>query len=251
VLVIGGRYGSPASDDPNKGDPRKNFDSITLREHRSAIKEGKPVYTIVRRSVYDEYSTWLANKGNPTVKYTQVDNTRVFEFLEEVLALPFNNAVIPFELISEAMILLREQWSGLLQSSLRNQWVSKTIGAEVDRLADLTTKTDILLSQVVESLFPGNDDPLIQSVAKRVVLGLKGWLQNNEAIQTLVTQNGMSFEDVLQLLQTAGSWDDFSRWDYPNKEDLETQRIWDCRPTDPQFTESWNHARYALLLPAL
>jgi hypothetical protein len=63
----------------------------------------------------------LLNKGNPDVRYQSVDDTRVFEFLEQIEKLPRNNATSSFETASDITEYLREQWAGLFQNFLQLQ----------------------------------------------------------------------------------------------------------------------------------
>jgi hypothetical protein len=113
VLMIGGRYGSEASQN-RTSEPKTFYDryeSITKLEFKAAVERDIPIYVLIERSVYAEYSTYLRNRDRTDIVYAHVDSANVFRFIEEVLAQPRNNPVQPFDRFSEIEIWLREQWS--------------------------------------------------------------------------------------------------------------------------------------------
>lgn len=112
VAVIGGRYGSQS---------KENGYSITQNEIKHALDEGKQVYLFVDKNVYAEYYTYLLNKDTMGMKYRHADDIKVYQFLEEVLALPVNNATFSFESSSEVVTILKEQWAGLFQRLLQDE----------------------------------------------------------------------------------------------------------------------------------
>ena len=110
VAIIGGRFGTAAQVQPY---------SISQIELRSALELGKQVYIFVEQSVLAEYETYLKNKKVKNIQYSFVDDPKVYEFLEEVNALPVNNTIAPFETSRDICDYLREQWSGLFQRFLQ------------------------------------------------------------------------------------------------------------------------------------
>ena len=82
ILIVGGRYGSMASTQIEEYENK--YISITQREHETARKRGIPVMVFVEQNVYSEYKTYLANKDNNTIKYTHVDDVRVFQFISKL-----------------------------------------------------------------------------------------------------------------------------------------------------------------------
>lgn len=138
LSLIGGRYGSVSSYETY---------SISQKELKTAIDLGRPVYIFVEKAVLAEYRTYERNKKNKNIEYAAVDNIVIYEFLDEVFALPLNNQVAPFETSSDITIYLQEQWAGLFQRLLRDAARQK----EVVLLDDLksTAKT---LNQLVTFL---------------------------------------------------------------------------------------------------
>jgi hypothetical protein len=131
VSIVGGRFGTKAHD--------SEF-SISNAELSTAIKMGKQVYVFVESSVLSEYQTYLRNKSVTGIQYTHVDNPKVYEFLEGIYALPFNNQISGFDNLSFITRYLKEQWAGLFEQYLEQQG-----GAEImDMLVKMESTTDTL-----------------------------------------------------------------------------------------------------------
>lgn len=111
ISIIGGRFGSTSHDGLN---------SISQLELRTALEQYKQVYVFVERDVLSEYRTYLKNKQSD-VQWTAVDDVKIYKFLEEVYALPNNNAIMPFDSAHDIITMLREQWAGLFQRMLQSQ----------------------------------------------------------------------------------------------------------------------------------
>lgn len=69
VLIIGGRYGSEASESSG-AEPKEFYDryeSITRKEYESAIERGIPTYVLLDKAVVSEYETFKKNRDNKTI----------------------------------------------------------------------------------------------------------------------------------------------------------------------------------------
>lgn len=132
VCIVGGKFGSES----------EQGGSITQTELKTAHESGKLVYIFVDRNVLTEYRTWLNNKGKD-VNYSYVDNTAIYKFLEEVYKFQNNNQIIGFENSLEIVSYLKEQWSGLFQSFLREYSkkeeinLAKQLKGQIDLLGDI------------------------------------------------------------------------------------------------------------------
>lgn len=135
VSIIGGRYGSQSSSAGY---------SITQKELRRALDLGKQVYIFVDKVVRSEYETYQVNKDLDGVKYKHVDSRKVYEFLDEVYALPFNNAIFPFESPLDIIHVLREQWAGLFQRLLQEEADRPQIELVADLRSTVTTLNQVL-----------------------------------------------------------------------------------------------------------
>ena len=138
VSIVGGRFGSSSSHDPY---------SISQKELKTAIDLGRPVYIFVEKAVLAEHRTYERNKESTNIEYAAVDNVTIYQFLDEIFALPLNNMVAPFETSSDITVYLQEQWSGLFQNLLRDAARRK----EVSLIEDLQT-TAKTLRQLVSFL---------------------------------------------------------------------------------------------------
>ena len=103
VLIIGGRYGSVASAEPDKRpkDFFHRYASITKKEYESAIERDIPVYIIVERSVYTEYQTFKKNRGAENINYAHADSINVFLLIDQILGQSRNNPIHQFDHQSE------------------------------------------------------------------------------------------------------------------------------------------------------
>ena len=109
VSIIGGKYGSQSKDQKS---------SITQRELRVAIEQGKQIYIFIEKAVLGEYRTYLGNRDVPGFKPTAVNDSRVYSFIEELYGLPSGNPIEGFEISDDIVRYLREQWAGLFQRLL-------------------------------------------------------------------------------------------------------------------------------------
>lgn len=114
VSVVGSRYGSSAAD----GDY-----SISQRELKRTIELGKQVYIFVEKGVQSEFKWFQANRDVTGIKYTQVDDVRIYSFIEEIYALKVGNPIFSFETGADITQCLEEQWAGLFQRLLANETV--------------------------------------------------------------------------------------------------------------------------------
>ncbi|TBF14684.1 DUF4062 domain-containing protein [Rhizobium ruizarguesonis] len=72
VLIVGGRYGSPATDELNK--KAKKYNSITRKEYKEARDRSIPIFIFVDGNVLSEYKTHVRNRNNKGINYASIDN---------------------------------------------------------------------------------------------------------------------------------------------------------------------------------
>lgn len=113
VAVVGGRFGTESQEEPGH--------SISHLELRRALERGIQVFVFVDKNVLGEYSTYKLNKDNETIKYSAVNDGRVFRFLDELYSLPRNNPIASFEVASDITSYLKAQFAGLFQRFLQDQ----------------------------------------------------------------------------------------------------------------------------------
>jgi hypothetical protein len=99
VSIVGSRFGTQA-----KGEDA----SISQMELKTALNLGKQVYIFIENAVFHEYNTYLKNRDNPSIKYSSVDDTRIFRFIEFIKSLPVNNIIHGFDSVEEICKFLKE-----------------------------------------------------------------------------------------------------------------------------------------------
>jgi hypothetical protein len=111
VSIVGSRFGSES---------KRGGSSVSQIELKTALKENKQVYIFIEKNVLSEYETYLINKEND-IKYKYVDDTRIYQFIEEIKNLSLNNNIKGFETASEITKYLKDQFAGLFQRFLEEQ----------------------------------------------------------------------------------------------------------------------------------
>lgn len=102
--------------------------------------------------MYTEFFTWQKNRDNTEIKYSYVDNPKIYIFLEKVYELPANNQIVPFSKTSEIIEYLKEQWSGLFHEYL----IEETKKEEISLAKELREQISDF-SMIVNYLKENND----------------------------------------------------------------------------------------------
>jgi Domain of unknown function (DUF4062) len=136
VLIIGGRYGSVY-----KGK------SITNAEYEAAVKAKLPIFALVERDVLEQSRVYAANKtklnkSKRDIVYPAVDNTLVFEFIEDVQAHAINNALVPFSDFEEMQGYLKRQWANMLHQYLTTESEAKRVSDILQAIAKSSDKVE-------------------------------------------------------------------------------------------------------------
>lgn len=162
VLIIGGRYGSAASDQQKAAsiDFYERYESITKREYESACERDIPAFILIEQAVDAEYQTFLKNKENRTIKYAHVDSVNIFHFIESIRDKQRNNPVKLFTKYSEIEGWLREQWAGTFRELIQRMSNGSRIREIDSKVADLAQTAETLkryLEEVVTKVLPEKD----------------------------------------------------------------------------------------------
>jgi Domain of unknown function (DUF4062) len=173
VLIIGGRYGSSASNEEKK--PSRTFfdryDSITKKEYDAAWSKDIPIYILIEQNVYSEYHTYLRNKNTKNIQYAHVDSINIFQVIEEILSRPRNNPVRTFERFPEIEAWLKEQWAGLFRELLQrvsNQKQISNLSSQVETLGAINSTLQRYLEVVISKVSPDDASELIKSEHARL-----------------------------------------------------------------------------------
>jgi len=205
VAIVGGRFGSPSIQTPY---------SISQSELKKALELGKPVHIFVERSVHSEYNTYTHNKARADIEYHYVDNTKVFEFIEELYALPNNNPISTFETSSDITMYLRDQWAGLFQRFLQEQRLRQefsilegmqstmtTLNQLVNFLTEERRNTDVAIQDILLS-----NHPAFEAVRKAISAPYRLIFSNRTEMIAYLTARGWTTLDERE-------------WDQPHTEE--------------------------------
>ncbi|HPI60017.1 DUF4062 domain-containing protein [Zoogloea sp.] len=204
ICIVGGKFGTASDNVPY---------SITQTELKTAFAKGKQVYVFIERTVREEHTFYRDNKAVSGVKYRAVDNVKVYEFLEEIFALPQGNPIFSFDTSQDITTLLQEQWAGLFQRLLSEQ--SQKPQAELIHELQRNIQTIGQLAQY-----------LIEARAK-----------GDDAINEILFANHPIFEQIKKLLSVT------YRIYFTN---LEEFTIWldSARSFTPVFEENWDDSEF-------
>ena len=113
VSIIGGRYGSKASN----VEPSEEY-SVSQMELKTAWDEDKQVFIFIENSVLTEYETYFINKDKTDIRYRFVDNPNIYKFIDEIKGLSSNNNIKGFDTADDIKAYLKEQLAGLFKQFL-------------------------------------------------------------------------------------------------------------------------------------
>lgn len=190
VSVIGGRYGTESI---------RNNSSITQMELKTALKENKQVYIFIEKNVLSEFETYLLNKDKD-VTYRFVDTKKVFEFIEEVKNLRFNNNIKAFETASDITRYLKEQFAGLFQRFLEDQTKIKEVSLimNLERTSQNLNKFLDFLSELgkgskedVRQILMINH-PLIDTLREKLKIPYNFYIDGESDLAKLIEARGYS-----------------------------------------------------------
>ncbi len=170
MFITGGRFGTHSEEEPGY--------SISQVELKRALEGGIQVFIFAESAVLNEYNTYKLNKESMEIRYSSVNDTRVFEFLEELYSLPSNNPITPFEVASDITNFLKEQFAGLFHRFLQEQKRLKEV-----RVLDEMNSIAKTLKELVGFLTDERKD-------------------SNEAIKGILLANHPAFRRLGELTKT-------------------------------------------------
>lgn len=152
ILIVGGRYGSNASDQKDRYE--KQYVSITRKEYETARRKGIPVMVFVEQNVFVEYKTFLANKKRMPdgFKYAFVDDARVFDFI----SILEQGAIKVFDKIDNIEHYISHQIAGMLLSYLKSLQENKSnsdVKNAVDEIKVVSQSMQEMINSIAEKVF--------------------------------------------------------------------------------------------------
>ena len=179
VLIIGGRYGSAASQEQLVTGPDfyERYESITKKEYEAASNRDIPTYILVDNSVYSEYQTYLRNKDSEEVKYAHVDSANVFRLLEQILSKRRNNPVYQFERNTDIEDWLREQWAELFRELINRRSQERQLSsltAQIKVLSSVSSSLQRYMEEIVRRVSSSEEaEEIIESEGQKLELARK------------------------------------------------------------------------------
>jgi hypothetical protein len=172
ILIVGGRYGSLASDQKEKYETQ--FVSITRKEYDTARRKGIPVMVFIEQNVFAEYKTCLPNKKkiSKDFKYAFVDDPRVFEFISQLE----QSAIKVFSKVDDIEHYFSHQVAGMLLTYLTQLKEKKT---------DVEIKNAVYEIKVVSQSM----QLMVNSIAEKV-------LNNGAEYQELIKKQNCDLIDL-------------------------------------------------------
>ncbi|QNK55153.1 DUF4062 domain-containing protein [Paenibacillus sp. PAMC21692] len=203
VLIIGGRYGAPTSEEKQNDFVKKyekNYISITRKEFREAVDNNIPIYIFVEKNVYSEYHTFKKNKKiildilkNPesNFRFAYVDSPNVFDFIDEVKV----KAITTFEKFEEIEVYLRSQWAGMFYNyiiELIKEKDKNKIIDEVSELHNISERMNEMINQIGKSILTesGEYEDVVKRQNEKTIL-----FYTNKIIENLKFSNIFIFDD--------------------------------------------------------
>lgn len=163
ILIIGGRFGGNYISDKTK--------SIVNAEYEAARFRKIPVFTFIKREVFEDHRVYQKNKKDeelvkkivfPSIE-NQTHSVNIFEFINQVRLAEVNNGFFSFEFAKDIKHYLGKQWAGMMFDFLNNKTKNeseKIVKNTLDNLTLLNKKTEELLEGIVRKINPesGNDE---------------------------------------------------------------------------------------------
>lgn len=213
VLIVGGRYGSSATDSKTENPHGfyEKYDSITKREYEQACQSAIPTYILVERGVYAEYQTYIGNPNREDIQYAHVDSINVYRLMDEIRKKSIGNPIQPFEHGSEIEGWLREQWAGLFKSFLMRRSTEKQFARLSDQVTELREVSDTLrkyLEAMMQDASPEVTAKLIQSEVNRLMKIHQRQAVGTSALYdyaTLGLMCNMSVDDLIEIITQSQS----------------------------------------------
>jgi hypothetical protein len=213
VLIIGGRYGSPASDvDIESG--LDFYNSVTKKEYETARKNDIPIYVFIEKNVHSEYHTYKKNRKNENIKYAHVDNVNIFKLIDEIYTQKRNNLIRDFEKFDDLSSWLKDQWAGLFADLLSEKKRDKDLedlSVQVSGLKDLSSVLKNYTESIMEKLQPENFEQIISSSNQTLKSRYMKLFENNPMIRFFLDESpkGVGIVKLYDAFEKSSSVGDF------------------------------------------
>ncbi len=213
VLIIGGRYGSPASE-ADLGSGLEFYNSVTKKEYETARKNDIPIYVFIEKNVHSEYHTFKKNRKNESIEYAHVDNVNIFKLIDDIYTQNRNNLIRDFEKFDDLSTWLKDQWAGLFADLLSEKKRDKDLedlSVQVAGLKDLSSVLKNYTESIMEKLQPKNFEQIITSSNKVLKSRYMKLFENHEMIKYCLDRSpkGMGIVELYEAFESSNSVKEF------------------------------------------
>ncbi len=217
VLIISGKYGSPASDQIIEDNDNfyERYESITKREFKSAIERDIPVYICVEKAVFVEFETFKQNEDNESVNYYHVDNIGIFKFLKEIISQRRNNPILQYEKNSEIEEWLKDQWAGmfkLLLSQRSKQREISSLSKEVAELSSVSLTLKRYMEVIVENVSEDKGKEIIEAEKEKLKEDKTNIeFENSRIVKDFSESFGIPNKEMKRIILDSIHFNDFAK----------------------------------------
>ncbi|TGL10886.1 DUF4062 domain-containing protein [Leptospira meyeri] len=208
IIIIGGRFGGTYVYDQSK--------SIVNAEYFCAKSLGIPIFSFVKRSVYEDHRVFTRNKNNKDlaskIQYPSIEKQdtaiKIFDFIDEIRFSQSNNSIFSFEFSKDINHTLRKQFAGLLYDFLINrkhQNESKKSFLLLDQLNQIAKKTEEILENVYKKIEPENANSEIEKIKIRI--SAKNFIEKVKDIFQIREIEKVTKNSVEKAIQEKNWWD--------------------------------------------
>ena len=207
ISIIGGRFGSSSNHDGY---------SISQKELKTALDQGKQIYIFIEKSVLNDYRTYEKNKNiADQISFSSVDNVKVLKFLDEVFNLPINNQYTAFDSSQDIINYLQEQWASLFHSLLQDAAKQKEVAVLEDLKATAKTLNQLVTFLTEERKSENNtvkdilfvNHPIFTELKQKLRISFRVFFYNLKELEHLL--KALGYEEIDQ-----NEWDESSKFEW-------------------------------------
>lgn len=172
ILIIGGRFGGSHVINKSK--------SIVNAEYYAARELNIPVFTFIKREVYEDHRVYEKNKNKKAIigeiHFPSIEKqefaSNIFEFINEIRQSPVNNGYFSFEYARDIKEAIGKQWAGLMFEFLNKRSKEKE-SISLNRLLDNLTLASKKSEELIENIYRHIDNVNAQQIISKIDLELE------------------------------------------------------------------------------
>lgn len=216
VLIVSSRYGSPATNEEEKKDLHKEYNSITKSEYEAAKQTGMPIFVFIDKYVMAEYQTFKKNesylKDNTAFNFAHVDDVNIFKFINILRTQPIKT----FDKVEEIESYLSNQIAGMLfvhLKELKDKKTNSEIFNSIKELKNVSDNMNAMIDAVGKKILDNNDvyRQLISIQQKSTIMLFKDTFFTSVSIKTKKPLTDNACDNIADLFISALTNNDIIR----------------------------------------